>query len=549
MYFGHATAGVVVKLDPGTNGAGTTGAGTADGNNSVGHDTFVSGVTRVRGSEFNDVISGNGADNILEGQGGNDIIDGKAGSDTLTGGTGSDIFVYSAGGGADRITDFHRNEGDRIDLRGVPGIYSLADVQAIAATSGSDTVLTFSLGNSITLANVSLSSLAATDFIFVGQPGFVSEMSSEGNLGIRSEHVVADGNHAAAIRPVSFNMQLNTAAPGVLTIVANDVEDGTPPEHDNVFINGHLLGELNYQATDGADTTTSFAVDPSFLVPGDNLVEVHNVNSTPNWNFTVVSASYQSASNGFTSSIVPDDVQRQNSNTPAGDIGVRAPWTVANKDTFTLALATSGTFSNVALTIHANDVEMPGTAGGTNGEIDQVFVNGHSVGFLSEAPDAQNSTTVLSVDSAFLLAGNNVVTIYNVNPDVNPRFAVEFPGRFHHPRPTRMFRSRRSPSSCRPRTVTISARCTAISPPAIPAWPTGSFAASNTDTHMFLVDAAKGITFEMIGTGFSYNGEHLPTRRHDHRDRHSRYRSPGRSGATHPGPCTGQQQWLEHRCF
>jgi Ca2+-binding RTX toxin-like protein len=39
----------------------------------------------------------------------------------------------------------------------------------------------------------------------------------------------------------------------------------------------------------------------------------------------------------------------------------------------------------------------------------------------------------------------------------------------------------------------------------------GSFAASNTDTHMFLVDAAKGITFEMIGTGFAYNGAHLPT--------------------------------------
>jgi hypothetical protein len=39
----------------------------------------------------------------------------------------------------------------------------------------------------------------------------------------------------------------------------------------------------------------------------------------------------------------------------------------------------------------------------------------------------------------------------------------------------------------------------------------GSFAADNTDTHMFLVDAAKGIAFELIGTGFAYNGNHLPS--------------------------------------
>ena len=52
--FYHATAGVVVTLGP-------DGSGTADGDASVGHDTFTGGVTRARGSEFNDIISGNSA--------------------------------------------------------------------------------------------------------------------------------------------------------------------------------------------------------------------------------------------------------------------------------------------------------------------------------------------------------------------------------------------------------------------------------------------------------------------------------------------------------
>ena len=79
----------------GTGGAGTS-FGTAPGDLAdVGTDTFISGVKDVLGSEFGDVITGNGGNNILEGQGGNDILNGRGGDDTLTGGTGSDIFVYN----------------------------------------------------------------------------------------------------------------------------------------------------------------------------------------------------------------------------------------------------------------------------------------------------------------------------------------------------------------------------------------------------------------------------------------------------------------------
>jgi Ca2+-binding RTX toxin-like protein len=101
--YDNATAGVTVTL-------GANGSGTATGDASVGTDTFISGVFRVRGSDFADTISGNGGINTLEGQGGND---------TLTGGAGADHFVYAAvNSGLDHITDFsgHGGQNDVIDF-------------------------------------------------------------------------------------------------------------------------------------------------------------------------------------------------------------------------------------------------------------------------------------------------------------------------------------------------------------------------------------------------------------------------------------------------
>lgn len=45
---------------------------------------------------------------------------GGAGNDSLTGGAGADTFRFiQFEGGVDTITDFNRNEGDKIDLRGL----------------------------------------------------------------------------------------------------------------------------------------------------------------------------------------------------------------------------------------------------------------------------------------------------------------------------------------------------------------------------------------------------------------------------------------------
>lgn len=171
--FYHATAGVVVTL-------GSNGSGNAYGDQSVGHDTFISGVGAVRGSEFNDIITGNGGNNTLEGQGGNDVLRGLAGNDTLTGGTGADVFVYdrmgnggtgngTGTGGIDTITDFHghASEGDRIDLRSLNNLTAFSQITNNAVQSGADTVIQFGQDNTteLVLKGIDKTTLAASDFI------------------------------------------------------------------------------------------------------------------------------------------------------------------------------------------------------------------------------------------------------------------------------------------------------------------------------------------------------------------------------------------------
>ncbi|WP_371259555.1 beta strand repeat-containing protein [Bradyrhizobium sp. URHD0069] len=153
--YNNATSGVTIDM--------TTG--NAAGDASVGHDTFT-GVSSVIGSNFDDTISGSNASEIFNGGSGNDTIRGRGGNDAMTGGAGADTFVYATGDGADQITDFLHVQGDRIDVTGVGGVLGLSDIVSHAAQQGSDTVITFSPGNSISLQNVTLGSLVASDFIF-----------------------------------------------------------------------------------------------------------------------------------------------------------------------------------------------------------------------------------------------------------------------------------------------------------------------------------------------------------------------------------------------
>jgi Ca2+-binding RTX toxin-like protein len=102
---------------------------------------------------------------------GNDLIRGSLANERFEGRGGNDLFVFN--GGQDVITDFAAGPGlgDRIDLTDFPDVRTLADVMAVATQQGTNTVLSFNGGHSLTLNNVVPGSLTADDFIFssVGQ--------------------------------------------------------------------------------------------------------------------------------------------------------------------------------------------------------------------------------------------------------------------------------------------------------------------------------------------------------------------------------------------
>jgi Ca2+-binding RTX toxin-like protein len=71
----------------------------------------------VIGNAIDNIIIGNAGVNTLDGAAGNDILIGAARQDTLAGGAGADKFVFATpGDGVDRISDFSRQEGDKIVL-------------------------------------------------------------------------------------------------------------------------------------------------------------------------------------------------------------------------------------------------------------------------------------------------------------------------------------------------------------------------------------------------------------------------------------------------
>jgi hypothetical protein len=125
-------------------------AGTATGNASIGTDTFT-GVHQVVGTFFADTFIDAGGDYVYQG------VD------------GDDLFVFADGNGDDFIQGFVAGEGteDVIDLTGIPGIDTFADVLARTTYQGSGSVaiIDLSAGNSLRLTLLSPVALHPDDFL------------------------------------------------------------------------------------------------------------------------------------------------------------------------------------------------------------------------------------------------------------------------------------------------------------------------------------------------------------------------------------------------
>ena len=75
----------------------TVNLGTATAQNTVnaGSDTLIS-IENLRGSTFDDFLTGSATANRIDGDAGNDTITGGAGTDSLYGGDGNDIFILTS---------------------------------------------------------------------------------------------------------------------------------------------------------------------------------------------------------------------------------------------------------------------------------------------------------------------------------------------------------------------------------------------------------------------------------------------------------------------
>ncbi|MGP3697994.1 M10 family metallopeptidase [Rhodobacter sp. NSM] len=122
------------------------------------------GRDRVLASSGNDRVDGGAGNDTLSGGAGSDRIIGGSGSDLLRGGSGADVFVFAAGCGADRLSDF-RPGIDRVLLMSDGGLDDWTEVSAHLRQTAAGAVLRLD-GGSLCFADLTLAGLHQSDFIF-----------------------------------------------------------------------------------------------------------------------------------------------------------------------------------------------------------------------------------------------------------------------------------------------------------------------------------------------------------------------------------------------
>ncbi len=148
-----ASFGVVINDDDGFDVtiAGTPGDDILLGTGSPDVIDGAAGNDAILAMGGNDILLGGSGDDVLLGSSGSDILIGGTGDDLLRGGAGNDMFVFSPGGGTDRVLDFRF--GDLLDLRSFPGL-TIGDVLGNLTEVRGDTILTLPDGTQIVFDDI-----------------------------------------------------------------------------------------------------------------------------------------------------------------------------------------------------------------------------------------------------------------------------------------------------------------------------------------------------------------------------------------------------------
>ena len=402
-------------------GAGVTvdvAAGTASGA-ATGNDTFT-GVSRVRGSNLDDTISGDGNDNVIEGRNGNDVLDGRGGNDTLTGGANADTFVYATGGGADTIADFNQGDGDKIDLTGVNGVTDFVGVLALAAQNGADTVIDFGGGDTLTLTGITLGNLTAGDFIVGAPPNQAPTDISLSNASVAENS--ANGTVVGSLSAVdpdagdSASFALLDDAGGQFALNGNDVV---------------VAGALDYETATSHDITVRVTDGGGLTYDKTFSIGVSNVNEAPTdialSNASVAENSANGTVVGSLSAVDPDagdsasfallDDAGGQFALNGNDVVVAGAldYETATSHDITVRVTDGGglTYDKTFSIGVSNVNEAPTDIALSNASVAENSANGTVVGSLSALdPDAGDSASFTLLDDAgglFALSGSDVV--------------------------------------------------------------------------------------------------------------------------------------------
>ena len=164
---GKGEAGATVTVKDGTATIGTATVGGA-GNWSMSFTASASArsLTAVQTDKAGNQSPSGGL--ALLGRGGADTLTSSTGNDILFGGAGADIFSFASTFGNDIIADFAATGSahDTIKFVGNSVLNNFANVMSHASQVGSAVVITQDSSNTLTLNNVSKTSLTSADFSF-----------------------------------------------------------------------------------------------------------------------------------------------------------------------------------------------------------------------------------------------------------------------------------------------------------------------------------------------------------------------------------------------
>ena len=139
----------------------------------VGADLLIGGRgdDTLYGGAWSDTLLGGPGDDVLYGGGGADTLDGGPGDDVLTGGPGPDVFVFRRNAGDNEITDFRRDQDDKIDLTAfnlLPGGFAKVKDATSDAPGWAVLIDLDALGGqgSVLVNGMGLNNMTWTDFIF-----------------------------------------------------------------------------------------------------------------------------------------------------------------------------------------------------------------------------------------------------------------------------------------------------------------------------------------------------------------------------------------------